>query len=153
VTKVDERSAAPRVGEHGRRRLAGALDRPGVVSAALLGSHARGDAGPLSDVDVAVWLDPTLSEADHAVVQLALGVAAARALETDEVDLIVLNRAPPLLQHRALRDGVRILDRDRDARVRLDTAALIAFLDTAPLRAEQAARLDRRLAEGRFGRR
>jgi predicted nucleotidyltransferase len=40
-----------------RLELSAALDRPSVVSALLFGSQATGKAGPLSDVDLAVWLD------------------------------------------------------------------------------------------------
>jgi predicted nucleotidyltransferase len=57
VTKVDERAVVPGVDDAARRRLAGALDQDGVVSALLFGSQATGKAGALSDIDVAVWLD------------------------------------------------------------------------------------------------
>jgi hypothetical protein len=84
---------------------------------------------------------------------LELADAAARALGTGEIDLVVLNDASPLLQHRVTRDGARILERDRAARVRLETTALLEYLDTAPLRAILREGRRRRLDEGRFGRR
>lgn len=34
------------------------------------------------------------------------------ALGRNDVDLVLLNDAPPLLYHRVLRDGVRLLSRD-----------------------------------------
>ena len=37
--------------------------------------------------------------------------AATRALRGDAVDLVVLNDATPLLRHRVLRDGQRLLER------------------------------------------
>jgi predicted nucleotidyltransferase len=86
VTKVDERSVVPPVDAAARERLAAALDRDGVVAAYLVGSQARGDAGPLSDVDVAVWLAPGATPD-------GLADRAERALATDEVDLIVLDLA------------------------------------------------------------
>ncbi|MEX1142918.1 MAG: hypothetical protein WD993_00680 [Thermoleophilaceae bacterium] len=82
-----------------------------------------------------------------------LTAAAIEALGTDELDLVVLNGAPPLLRHRALKGGARLLDRDPRARIRLETAALLEYFDTAPLGETLAAGRRRRLAEGRFGRR
>jgi len=153
MTKVDERAPVPAVDDAARVRLAAALDRPPVVSALLFGSQATGRAGPLSDIDLAVWLNPTSEPAQRDRCQLELMSAAARALGTDEVHVVVLNDATPLLRHRAMRDGVRLVDRDRGLRVRLETRALLEYLDTAPLRAALARGLRDRIAEGRFGRR
>ena len=152
MTKVDERAIVPEIDDAARARLAAALDTPPVVSALLFGSQATGRAGPLSDVDVAVWLDPGSGPAERHQSQLELMSAAAAALGTGEVQVVVLNEATPLLRHRAMRDGVRLVDRDRAARVRLETRALLEYLDTAPLRATLASGLRHRIAEGRFGR-
>lgn len=139
VTKVDERAVVPPVDDAARARLAAALDVPGVVSALLYGSQATGKAGPLSDVDVAVWLEPELASSERYRRQLALMVVASEALGTDEVQVVILNDATPLLRHRAMRDGVRLLDKDPRVRIRLETRALLEYLDTAPLRAVLAA--------------
>jgi len=86
-------------------------------------------------------------------LQLSLAQGAGRALGTDEIDIVMLNRAPPLMRHRAIRDGKRLVERDRDERVRLETRAILDYLDTAPLRAELGRGVRRRIREGRFGRR
>lgn len=153
MTKVDERAFVPAVDDAARVRLAAALDQEGVVSALLFGSQATGKAGSLSDIDVAVWLDPELEDRERSTRQLALIGAASKATATDEVQVVVLNDATPLLRHRVLRDGVRLVDRDPRTRIRLEVAALLEYLDTAPLRATLAAGLRRRIEEGRFGRR
>ncbi|MGI8430436.1 MAG: type VII toxin-antitoxin system MntA family adenylyltransferase antitoxin [Solirubrobacteraceae bacterium] len=153
MTKVDERAVVPPVDHAARVRLAAALDVPGVVSALLYGSQATGKVGLLSDVDVAVWLDPEMTSPARYHLQLRLMVLASEALRTDEVQVVILDDATPLLRHRAIRDGVRLLDRDPRARIRLETRALLEYLDTAPLRAVLAAGLKRRIEEGRFGRR
>lgn len=152
VTKVDERVFVPAIDDAARERLAAALDEPGVVSALLFGSQATGKAGPLSDIDVAVWLDPALDARQRQRRQLALTGAVSRALATDEVQVVVLNDATPLLRHRALRDGVRLVDRAPATRIRLEATALLEYLDTAPLRAALAVGLRHRIDEGRFGR-
>lgn len=150
MTKVDERTVVPRVDGAAREGLAGALDRHPVAAAYLFGSQASGAAGSLSDVDVAVALVPG---ADPAQAHSDLLIAAIEVLRTDEIDLVILDGAPPLLRHRVLRDGIRLVDRDPRARVRFETRALLEYLDTAPLRATLATGRRRRLEEDRFGRR
>lgn len=60
MAKLDDRSPSVELTAERLARLAAAFDRDGVVSASLLGSQATGAAGPLSDIDLAVWLDPEL---------------------------------------------------------------------------------------------
>lgn len=150
---VDERSRVPAIDDAAMERLAAALDRDDVVSAMLIGSQASGTAGPLSDVDIAVWHDPQLDSRGRFDLQLRLASDAGDALGTDEIDVVMLNGAPPLLQHRAIRDGRRLVERDHDERVRLETRAILDYLDTAPLRDELGRGVRRRMEEGRFGRR
>lgn len=153
VTKLDERAQVPGVGPQARERLAVALDLDGVVAASLIGSQASGKAGPLSDVDIAVWLEPGISPQRRSSLRLQLADAAGRALATDEVDVVILNEATPLICHRAMRDGVGLMVRNQVQRVRLETGALLTYFDTAPLRREFDRARSRRLEEGRFGRR
>lgn len=153
MTVADEKSRVTPLDEAALERLSRALDREGVVAGALIGSQARGNPGPLSDVDVAVWHDPGLDSRGRFDLQVSLAGDVGRALGTDEIDLVLLNNAPPLMQQRAIRDGKRLVERDHDERVRLETRAILNFLDTAPLRAELGRGMRRRMEEGRFGRR
>lgn len=153
MTVVDERARVEPPNEAALERLARALDRDGVLAASLIGSQARDTAGPLADVDIAVWHDPGLDSAARLQLRLALMAAASQALGTDEIDVVLLNKATPLMRHRAIRDGRRLIERDRRARVRLETRALIDYLDTIPLREELARGQRHRIQEGRFGRR
>lgn len=152
MTRLDDRGSPIRLGDVALARLAAALDRDGVVAGALFGSQAAAQAGGLSDVDVAVWLDPDSTVEQRLEVRLELTNAAARALGTDDVDVVVLNDAAPLLVHRAAQSAVRLVDRDARARVRLEADALVQYLDTIPLRDELARGLRHRIEEGRFGR-
>lgn len=152
VTVVDERARVPVPDAAALARLGAGLDRDGVVAAMLIGSQARGDAGPLSDIDIGIWHEPDLDPPARLSLQLALASAAARALGTDEVDVVMLNRASPLLRHRAIRDARRLVERDPKTRVRFEAKALVDYLDTKPLRAELARGLRHRIEEGRFGR-
>ena len=100
-----------------------------VVIAYLFGSQARGEAGPLSDVDVAVLLEDGLSAEEMLALRLRLMEAIGRALGVERVDVVALNDAPYLLQHRVIRDGRVLLARDELARVRYEFRVLRDYLD------------------------
>lgn len=153
VTVVDEHAKVPPLDAEALKRLADALDRDGVVAAMVIGSQARASAGPLSDIDLGVWHEPDLGPSERLSLRLELAAAAAAALGSDEVDVVLLNGATPLMRHRAIRDARRLVERDRSERVRLETKGLLEYLDTKPLRAELACGTRHRIEEGRFGRR
>lgn len=99
---------------------------PGVVFAYLFGGAATGRLTPLSDVDVAVYLDDGVGLLEGKLD--ALGVVS-RHLGTDEVDLVVLNAAPTALTGRILQSRRVILDLDPFRRHRFESLALRQFLD------------------------
>lgn len=86
--------------------------RDEVLDAYLFGSLARGEAQSHSDVDVAVYLDPATPRAAGWGAAAEIGADLIAALGRNDVDVVVLNEAGPLLYHRVLRDGERILARD-----------------------------------------
>ncbi len=149
---IDERERVPPLDDAALQRLSHVLDCEGVIAAMLIGSQAHGTPGPLSDVDIAVWHEPGLDPAGRLQLQLKLARLAGETLRTNEVDIVMLNQAPPLLRHRAVRDAKLLVERDPVARVRLDARALLDYLDTKPLRAEISRGLRKRIREGRFGR-
>jgi predicted nucleotidyltransferase len=150
---IDQTQRVPQLDDRLLGKLSESLDREGVVAASLIGSQARGRVSPLSDIDLAVWHDAELDSAARLRLRLDLAAAAVRALGTEEVDVVLLNGATPLLRHRAVRDGRRLLERDPRARVRFEARAMLDYLDTKPLREELARGQRHRLEEGRFGRR
>jgi uncharacterized protein len=151
MTRIDEHGPPVTLDAEQRGALATFFGQQSdVVAAYLFGSQARGDVGPLSDVDLAVWLDAPAKERFRR--QLDLTAGAASLLGTDAVELVVLNGAPPLIAQRIIREGELLADRDALERVRLETDAVIRYLDTIPLREELGRGLERRLAEGSFGR-
>jgi uncharacterized protein len=150
---MDEKATVPVVDADARERLGAALDLDGVVAAMLIGSQARGNPGPLSDIDIAYWHEPDLPREERRKLRLALLGAAEDALKTDQIDMVPLNEAPPLMQQRSIRDAVSLVERDRDERVRLETRAMLDYFDTQPLRDALRERLKSRIEEGRFGRR
>ena len=153
MTLVDERSPVPPLDDTALERLAHACDHEDVVAAMLIGSQARGSPGALSDIDIGIWHAPGLDAGSRLGLRLNLAQQATKTIGSDEVDIVLLNGASPLMRHRAIRDRRLLLERDRQTRVKLEARALIDYLDTAPLRAELARGLRHRIEEGRFGRR
>lgn len=114
-------------------RLTRALDpRAEILEAYVFGSRARGDANRESDIDVAVYIDEERAEAGPFGYQADLTSHLMGALGTNAVDVVILNRAPPLLYHRVLRDGVRLLSRDLRATTTRAGQALSRYFDFLP---------------------
>jgi predicted nucleotidyltransferase len=128
------------------RRLA---EEPDVIVAYLFGSQARGDTGPLSDIDVAVLLRDGEEAPVGSKRHLELLSLFYDAFHSDAVDVVPLNHAPYLLQHRILRDGKVFFCRDELARVRYEAQAISKYLDFRPFEQRYFAALMRRIkAEG-----
>jgi predicted nucleotidyltransferase len=114
------------------RALAPTFARYPVVAAYLFGSQASGVTTPLSDVDIAVILEAGVPSPGD--VQALLISDLMLALGRSDVDVVILNAAPPLLKERAISRGRVIYCRDD--------------IDTKPLRdAQDRALLDRYVAE------
>ena len=102
-----------------------------AVAVYLYGSVARGTAREGSDIDVGVLLEEDPPRTLRGL-KLDLEADLESLLETP-VQLVVLNRAPPDLVHRVLRDGELVLDRDRSKRIRFEIKARNEFFDLQPI--------------------
>jgi uncharacterized protein len=107
--------------------------REDVAFALLYGSHARGRAGPLSDVDVGVYLTGAPDGAQCFDVRLRMIVDLMGVLKTDDVDVAILNQTPLALTYRVFRDGVLLSCNDRRAMIEFKARALSEYLDFLPI--------------------
>ncbi len=89
-----------------------ALMQQGVEFAYLFGSVAEGKAGPLSDVDVAVYLDPGLSRKQRFEKRLQCIGIITQALQRNDVDVVVINDTDADLVQDVLVHGVLIFCHD-----------------------------------------
>jgi predicted nucleotidyltransferase len=106
-------------------RVAQALEAwPDVRLAVLFGSTARGTAGRASDLDIGVSVTATAD-------LMALRVTLQRA-SGQEVDVIRLEEAPPLLRFQIARDGRVIVERVAHAWADFRARAMIDWWDWAP---------------------
>ncbi len=103
-----------------QERLKAVPDRvaglPGLVALWLFGSFARGEATPISDVDVAYLLDQAIMGEDRDRAETSLYVALAETLHSDEFGFVDLERAPSYLAWQICRHG-RLLWCENAARV------------------------------------
>lgn len=104
-----------------------------VVLAYLFGSHARGQVWAHSDLDVAVLLQGH-PDNDHCFdIRLEVTGGLMDILHTNDVDVLILNQAPPALRYAVLRDGVLLFCRDHQAMIKFRVRALNEYLDFKPV--------------------
>lgn len=75
----------------------------GARNIRVFGSVARGEAGPQSDVDLLIELEPGRSLFDHAQLLLAL-----QALLKRRVDVVTVAALRPQMRDRVLREAVAL---------------------------------------------
>lgn len=115
-----------------KARMATIFENYGVVFAYLFGSQARGVSGPLSDIDVALYLGETVAREQWFDLRLKVLGELSDLLKTDALDLVVLNEAPPLLAHRILKEGRLLFCADLRVRLEFEANAVLKYLDWKP---------------------
>jgi uncharacterized protein len=106
-----------------------------ILFAYLFGSQARQNAGRLSDIDIAIYLDENI---DAFTYRLLFIEAIMKIIKDERVDVVVLNRAPPLLRHEVIENSIMLKDNKKN-RHTFEVETLRDYLDTSYLRGTQAA--------------
>jgi predicted nucleotidyltransferase len=127
------------------------LEGHGVILAYLYGSQARGVAGPLSDVDVAVLFQPQLAAKERWHRRLTLTAGLTSVFHRSDVFVADLAEATPLLKNEVRREGQVLYCADEDVRVEFEVQALREFEDTKLLRRIQQLYLLERIERGELG--
>ena len=100
--------------------------RPEVSFAYLFGSLAKGKPLPLSDVDIAVYLSESSDVLEKKLEILGELIAI---LETDEIDLVILNEAPLALRMKILEYKKLIVDNAPFLRHRYESLTMREYFD------------------------
>ena len=134
--------------------------RPEIAFAYLFGSGAAGRTHGTSDVDVAVCLTPESERRERTPDGSETGwnlwtellAVAQDALGREDVDLVLVHRAPPLLADRIARHGRLVFSRDESRRIGWLVHTKSRHCDLRPLRSLLDSCLERRIRSGTFGR-
>jgi len=101
-----------------------------ILAAYLFGSYVRGNAIAKSDIDVAVLL----SEIPGRILEFYLHlINEISQVFAGDVDLVILNTAPPTLKHQAIKFGNLVYCRDEKSRIEFEARAEDEYLDFSRL--------------------
>ena len=115
---------------------------PKVIFSYLFGSLSKGKPSPLSDVDIAVFLKKAEKFADRKIEIIGKLIDI---LETDEIDLVVLNTANLPLAMRIIKNKNLIVDKDPFARHLFESLVMRKYFDFS---INESAQLKRRYLHG-----
>ena len=101
-------------------------DRQDISFAYLFGSLAKGAPKPLTDVDIAVFFCSGINLVDKKMEILG---DLMELLETDEIDLVILNNAPLYLKKRIVENRRIIADNDPFSRHKFESITLREYFD------------------------
>lgn len=97
-----------------------------VIFAYLFGGLGKGRRTPLSDIDIAIYLE---GAADRASTKMTLMNVLVQVLNTDAVDVVILNGAPLSLAGRVQSTGKVLVDKDSRRRYAYESLIRRQFAD------------------------
>ncbi len=100
--------------------------RSDVVFAYLFGGLAKKRPMPLSDVDIAIYL---LEGVDIVEKRMEILGKLMMLLETDEIDLVILNTAPLILKMKILENKKVIVDNNPFLRYSYESLTMRKYFD------------------------
>ncbi|OHA65875.1 MAG: hypothetical protein A3E07_02240 [Candidatus Wildermuthbacteria bacterium RIFCSPHIGHO2_12_FULL_45_9] len=117
--------------EHIQQQLATFLENEKrVLFCYLFGSVATRQTNKESDVDIAVYLNPSRVK-DFFETRIDLINILSRFLKT-KTDVIILNTAPPFLKYVILQEGILVYDRAPSQRIDFELKSMNEYLDFKP---------------------
>jgi uncharacterized protein YutE (UPF0331/DUF86 family)/predicted nucleotidyltransferase len=117
-----------------------------VNAAYLAGSLSnRTSFGHMSDVDIAILLMDQIKADQFLDYQLYFFSELAKRMESDTIDVVILNQASLLLKLQVIKYGQILFTRDEKQRVSFETKAVMDYLDFKKFDELQNQALGRRL--------
>jgi uncharacterized protein YutE (UPF0331/DUF86 family)/predicted nucleotidyltransferase len=117
-----------------------------VNAAYLAGSLSnRTSFGHISDVDIAILLMDQIKADQFLDYQLYFFSELAKRLESDTIDVVILNQASLLLKLQVIKYGQILFSRDEKQRISFETKAVMDYLDFKKFDEMQNQALSRRL--------
>jgi hypothetical protein len=114
------------------------LKREEVLLAYLFGSSLRGKMDEKTDIDIAILIDPELFNRLDSTppygYEAEMISELIRLLKHNLVDLVLLNKATPLLAYEVIHHGRLLLSRSEELRIKFEISSLKRHADTKHLR-------------------
>lgn len=118
-----------------------------VNAAYLSGSLSnRASFGQLSDVDIAILLMEQIKSDQFLDYQLYFLSELAKRLDSNNIDVVILNQSSLLLKLQVIRYGQILFSRDEKSRISFETRAVMDYLDFKKFDEIQNQALGKRLA-------
>ncbi len=96
----------------------------------LFGSSAKGKEGPLSDIDIAFYINPNLNKKELFKKELLLRAKLNNILKTNKIiDVVIMNEAPTTLNFEIIKHGKIVFERNKDVRIDVETRIMSKYMD------------------------
>lgn len=117
----------------------------------LFGSMARGNAHPLSDYDIAVFIDKEKEPSSPYGIKSHITAMFAGKLPTQKVEIVILNSANPFLAFEAVDRGKLVFKKDPKILHDFVFRMYQRYFDNKGLYRLQEEKLLRRIKNGTYG--
>lgn len=111
------------------------IEAYGIRLIYIFGSYAKGNNNEKSDIDIAVLLNNDYNPMD----KLELIGELTSVLRREDIDLVILNSANPVLRHQVIKYGKLIYMENEDVKVDFEVKVLKEYMDMEPFRKVQMA--------------
>jgi len=101
-----------------------------ILAAYLFGSYGTAEQTPLSDVDIAILLRGGVK--DSFDKQLEISSEVAENADSDDVNVLILNTAPVILQFRVIKTGRLLFARDQNELADFQELVFKVYADFMP---------------------
>jgi hypothetical protein len=109
-------------------------NRPEVIASFIFGSYSTDNATILSDLDVGILLKIDIGKDKYSELLLDISSDLVKLLKMDNIDLVILNRANPILKYEIATKGMAIFEREKEIVDNFKIKSLKYYMDTKKFR-------------------
>lgn len=124
--------------------------RQDIAFAYLFGSYGVGKETPMSDVDIADFMNVNVPKSQYFDIKLELMANIAQILKTDEVDVIILNQADMIFAYHIVSSRKTLFEKDAAVRVEYEVRVLDRYFNSEPIRKIQLEYFKKHVEEGKI---
>lgn len=122
-----------------------------ITTVYLFGSYASTRLSPASDIDIAILLSSSVDSKEYGFLKLKILTDLIEILSFNNIDVVILNIASPLLLHEVIKKGILLFSKNEKERLEFTVKSTMRYLDTIHLRKVQDRILHERIRSGDFG--